>query len=237
MAYARRAKSTRKRYNRRRSYTSRKRTSLRPSTYKAVKRVAYKVLQRNTEMKFNDLSEPTIQTIDWNGTVLDIMQNIVTCDNAQSNRQGNKISCKGVGIRINFFGNANSSRPMHSFRVIVVRWHNENGTAPGVSNLIAGSGSNRFMAPYLWIPNKNWTIIDDTFIKCGGYATSTSPVGQPSQYMYNKFFKLKHTTTWDQTSNLIQDGGLYVMIVSDEDPSYGFRPYAKWETRLYYKDD
>jgi len=236
MAYGtKRFRSNRKRTSRR-SFKSRSRP-LRRATYKAVKRVAYRVLQRNTEMKYNDLSQVTIQQIDWNAQVLECMQNIVPGDNAESNRQGNKISCKALGVRINLFGNANSSRPMHSFRIIVLRWHNENGTAPGVSNLIAGTGANRYMAPYLWIPNKNFTIIDDTFIKVGGTATSTAPVGQPSQYMYNKFFKLKHQTTWDQTSNLIQDGGVYVFILSDEDPSYGFRPYAKWETRLYYKDD
>ena len=237
MVYAKRANSRKRnsRFRSRRSFKSRGR-SLRRSTYKAVKRVAYRVLQKNTEMRFNDLSEQTYQAVSWNGVALDFMQNIVPGDLVESKRQGAKVSCKGLGVRLNLVGNTASNHPMVSYRVIIVRWHNENGIPPGIGNLLAGGGPNRFMSPYLFIPNKNWTIIDDTFVKVGGYSTASAPVGQPNQYLYNKFFKLKHVCTWN-ADNLVIDGGVYGFIISDEDPAYTYKSVAKWECRLYYKDD
>lgn len=241
MAYGQRARKRNRssRYSKRRMGYKRRAPRLRSSTYKAVKRVAYRVLQKNTETKYNDLSNSTAVSVDWNATntALDCMANIVEGDGAESRRTGNKISCKGLGVRIVLAGNTASNVSMTHFRVVVVRWHNENGNAPGISNLIAGSNFKRFMAPYYFVPNKNWTIIDDTFVTVGALSTATAPTGQPTRYFYNKFFKLNHVCTFDPTSNLIQDGGVYVFIISDADPSYTFKPTANYETRLYYKDD
>lgn len=238
MVYARRANSTRKRYSRFRSRRSFKRRNprLRRSTYKAVRRVAYKVLQKNTEMRFNDISESIYQSVSWAGTGLDFMQNIVPGDLVESKRQGAKVSVKGLGCRINFASNTASNHSMVSFRLLIVRWHNENGIAPGVDNILTGGAPNRFIAPYLFVSNKNWTVIDDVFFKVGGYSTANSPVGQPNQYLYNKFFKLNHICTWN-SDNLVIDGGVYAFLISDEDPAYTFKSVAKWDCRLYYKDD
>ena len=204
----------------------------------SVRSLIKQELNRNEETKYNDRTAEAA-SIDYDGRVIEIHQGIVPGDSNKGNRQGAKIQNKAVGIRIQCLNNLSSNRQLMEWRIIVARWHNENGTVPDTFNILTSLPTSlRWMLPYRFDDNKNWTILDDVRAVTHGYSTATAPPGtNDTSFEYDKVIPLTHKTTFNDTDNGIIDGGVYVFVLAQEDNAYGFRPAFRYSTRLYYTDD
>lgn len=205
----------------------------------AMRAIAKQVLNQNTEQKYNDVLSVVTPTIDVDGLTIDTTSGIAQGDNNKSNRIGEEISLNRLGVRVTMISNPNSAYSFVHWRVIVARWHNENGDAPGPSSMLenwAAVPEIRPILPYKFDQNKNWTVIDDCTYFTGPYATANASAGWQSVQQHDKVYPLNHKTQY-QADNAVQDGGVYVFVFNNIPTSGTNKPGIHYYTRLYYKDD
>lgn len=218
---------------------ARKRVKRIPFTQrKAIESIARRVLDQNTELKFNQqFLGVASAAIDWDGFRIEPSASIVQGMGNQNNRIGDSIKTTSVGVRILMSSNPISSTSFVHWRVVAVRWHNENGTPPSLGNLIPSIPTDiRHINGFVFDNYKNYTILDDTSFFTGPYATANSSPGWQTVALYDKVIPLGHKITFDDDNNII-DGGIYVFVLNNIDPSVTNKPVMQYVSRLYYKDD
>lgn len=217
------------------------RYSLSRNSRLAMEAIARKVVNQNAETKYFDFNTDTpgtVVSLDWNGTVLETLQGLNRGDGA-TQRTGDKVNHKSVGIRLHVRGNNGAASGFQSVRLVVARWHNENGIAPGISTLFEQNGNSiRWLSPYNFELSKSWTILDDVRITplASTTITTTNATGYPASYLYDKVLPTNHKITWND-DNLIVDGGIYIFILSADDPAYTWKPSFVYTLRHYFTDE
>lgn len=245
-----------KRYGKRttrRSFKS-KRTPLRRTTYKAVKRIVNKTLSKNSELKYRDtlIDEEDIDS-DGVATIL----NVIPRGSANTSRVGERIKSKFLKItgRIwmpAFDGTEINNQYTTLVRMMVVYWRNLKGSASfTTADLLQYAGSPQATcSPLNFNSNRQWEVLYDKKMTLAATPTSTT-LGTdifPAGYGFanKKYFDiripLRKTIQYNSAEQSEPnednpaDGTIFFFCVSDC-TGEGFGPEIDCFSRFYYYDD
>lgn len=223
---------------RRKTYRKTKRTT----TRKFVNKIAKAVLHRQLENKIYD-SQLASTSVDYSGAVFNVCSGLASgAGSAGTERLG--LSIKPLSLEFNFLVRGNPTSSIYqTMRVIVVQGRKEAATAPTTANILQQTGAvDSYLSSYNWPQmrlGKFKVLYDKTFAVGSSMINSNTAAtayqsSLPEQINRHKlFYKFKHNILYTSGATTVQDGGLYIMMISDVSAN---GPYIDGYTRLMYED-
>lgn len=186
--------------------------SLTPSQSAEVKRQVDRVLAKQKDYKICT-SEVSSTNVDFSGTVYNLLTNMSRGDNARNNYEGSHIQIKNIHVR----GQVACADLSNVVRIIIFQWMDD--TSPLVTSVLDNTGIiGTVNAPYA---SRNWSnrplfrIFRDEMIQLQANTNITGGNGPVRIIDYfiksNKLMR----TYYAATSNVIQKGGIWMIVVSD----------------------
>lgn len=199
-----------------------------------VARTAFGIAKRvyrlvNSEMHRNELTGASINPT-YNGSIVNLTN--ISQGDTDLTRTGLSIKLQTLRMRGNVAPSENASAPLYQqARMIIFRGKQENGVAYTASDLLATTGS--FYAPNSL---KNWTerfrtqvLYDKTYNLVG--KSSTGPL---ANIPFDIKLKLTGHVNYSSGSNDIEDGGLYILFISND---LSWAPTIVYNYRLTFTDN
>lgn len=197
-------------------------TPLSPAQQKAVTIQVNKQLARKAEYKHCLASRAIATTVDYSGTVYNLLENLTRGDSSVNQFDGSSINARSIRIRGAMYP-ADSTNLM---RIMVFQWRDSGIPVP--SGLINNTGT--IAAPFgsrFWTNKKNIKVLVDQLHHVDTY----HPV-QPID-IFIPGFKLRQT--WFQSAtDQAQNNGLFMLAVSDS--STVSHPAFTWVSEIVYTD-
>lgn len=197
------------------------------TAYKLASKVARIV---NSEVKFHD-AQQTQTNIDTNGNVHSLCT--IAQGDGDNSRDGSSIKLAHLTIRGTLQGNANETSPTR-VRIILLRGKGERGTTPTFATTLEDiTNFDAIVSPKSWNNKFNSKILYDKVFMLYPYNVGNN--GSTKYFKIN--MKLYGHVKWE-TANTdgtdIEDGGLYLMMISDEGTNM---PNTTYYSRLTYYDN
>lgn len=222
-----------------------KKKSFKPQTgRKLINKVVKTVLHRQVENKSYDVAS-NANTITYTGSVFNLVDNLqVGTGTAGSGRIGLKVKPMKLSLRLQIIGNPTTTINQ-AIRLIVFKYRHEGGSSPTVAQMLQLSGSaNAYLSFYNWANTNEgqYHILYDQIHTVSGsqIQTNTSATAYVSFDKYEKiitlnFFgkKINPMMTFTSSANTIDDGGLYLLAISDTVTN---GPYLSYYSRFVYED-
>lgn len=215
----------RKSYGKKKRYYKKKR----PSTKQDAMTVAYAALRLgkklarfvNTEIKYNE--ENYSNTVSASGTLVSAGHAIAIGD-GQSDRTGTSIKPLRVTIRGNVTQHASATDTF--VRLILIRGKQENASALAFSDIFDSTGTNQFK---IWDKRFKTKILwDKKFQLC-----NTGTAGYQFSLSEKLYGHIQYDAS-DTTGATIENGGVYLLLVSTEATN---TPTVNYKLRLTYVDN
>jgi len=177
-----------------------------------VRREVIKELRAKADLKYADRTAANANMTSA-GTIIDILGNLVRGDNGLDNFQGNSIKPKGVTLS---YG-VHTDQTYNMCRVMLFQWR-DSGT-PAVTGILSSTATG--IAPFsnIYVTNrKNIKVLYDRAFPVAPTAGGDTTVLGQGTYCDKVYIDGSRIgkVTYQSTSNTIQDGGIYLMIISDD---------------------
>lgn len=237
-SYNKTSRSYKGRYNKKRKYNNYK-SKKEPTTLDKVMNVAGNALKManfvrsivNVEYKWNDtIVIPT--RISWLGYRLPIMQ-AINLGTGPNDRNGDSIKYTSLQVKYTITAGDFSGNPTGTIvRFIIVQGQKENDETPQLDDIYDVTGSPALVNSLRKIStDQNWKIVyDKKYV-----VVNDTERELVTEDLYLEFDHHCKYVTGDQTA---ADGGLYMFVMSDKDPSSdNERPEFTCSTRLRYIDN
>lgn len=217
-----------------------KRTTGRKFVNKIVKAVLHKQIENKYYDTFSNLA-----STNWNGTVYDLSSGLaVGTGTAGTGRIGIKVRPTKFQLALHFQGNPTATISQQ-LRVVCFRYRHESGVLPLATQILQNVGTaTSYMTPYQasTIGEGRYTILSDKMYALSGgqIQSNTAATAYNSNQPYDinvrhTWFgkKVHHTLSYVPSSNAVDDGGFYVLVLSDTAAN---GPYISLYGRVTYED-
>lgn len=204
--------------------TYRKRAVKKPMRYKVADTAfkAYKMAKSikrlvNVEQKIYEVTSS--YSPDTTGSLVNL------CNPAQGDgyKDRDGLSIKPLSLKVRAMIQPNFTVAGTYVRVVIFRGHNENGTAPTITDVIPTIG-----AKYLL----NWPLRSKNHIMYDKLYYTSSVEGKV--FHINKTFNLKGHITWTSDATTIENGGIYMIMFSNLGATL---PFMDYQTRVQFTDN
>lgn len=192
--------------------------------------VIYKAPKPKLDVRYTDTAFSN-GAISSSSTFQSVLTNLVRGDAGLNNFQGNNI--QPLYLQVDYYWNTNQTH--NSCRLMVFQWFDASTPSLGgiVQSGVTGLGT---ISPTL-VTNKPYIKVlhDDRFIFAPTAGGDTTVVGQ-GVHQGSCFIKQKKlkSVRYNSSTNIVQDGNIYVMMVSDDiAPTY---PACTFYSRLAFTD-
>lgn len=197
-----------------------------------IRREVIKELQSKADLKYADAFGSVNANVTSSGSVLNILSNLTRGDNGLDNFNGNSIKIKGITLN---YG-CHSNQSYNYMRVMLIQWY-DSGT-PALTGILNTVTTGLAPFAFIYVTNrKNIKVLyDKTFVmspSAGGDSTVTGE-GVFTDKVYIDGARIKKVT-YRSGENTIQDGGIYLITISDD--SLTTYPQINWGTRVSFYDD
>lgn len=192
--------------------------------------VIYKAPKQKLDVKYTDTSFSN-GAVSASATFQSCLTNLVRGDFGINNFQGNVI--QPLYLQVDYYWNTNQT--FSQCRLMVFQWFDSATPSLGgiVQSGVTGIGT---ISPTL-ITNKPYIKVlhDDKFIMAPTAGDGATSIGN-GVHMGSCFIPQKKLKTirWNSSSNVVQDGNIYVMVVSDD--IIATFPAVTFYTRLAFTD-
>lgn len=197
-----------------------------------IRKEVIKELRSKADLKYADAFGSVNANVTSSGSVLNILSNLTRGSAGLDNFDGNSIKVKGITLN---YG-CHSNQSFNYMRVMLIQWADSG--SPTLSGILNTTTTG--LAPFamIYVTNrKNIKVLyDKTFVlspSAGGDSTITGE-GVFTDKVYIDGARVKKIT-YQAGANTIQDGGLYLIAVSDD--SLTTYPQINWGTRVSFYDD
>jgi len=189
-------------------------------------------LRSKADLKYCDAFSSANTNITSTGAVYNILSNLVRGDAGLDNFNGNSIKVKGLTLN---YG-CHSNQTYNYCRVMLIQWY-DSGT-PSLTGILNSTTTG--VAPFanIYVTNrKNIKVLYDKTFAIAPTAGGDSTVTGEGTFMDKVYIDGSRMTkvTYQTGANTIQDGGLYLIAVSDD--SLTTYPQITWGIRVSFYDD
>ena len=206
------------------------RTNLNQTIRSTIQREVRKEKARMGDLKYADTALNN-QSVTSSGTVHSVLANLTRGDLGYNNYEGNTITPRGLTCKYMF----NTNQLFNQVRVMCFQWLD--ASTPALSGLVQNTATNIATLSGILVTNRNYirVLYDKTHVIAPTAGDGTTPIGLG--ICYGQFFitaKRMRKIRFNSTTNTVQDGNIYVLLVSDDTlPTY---PAVNLYTRLSFYD-
>lgn len=196
------------------------------NAYSLAKKVARMV---NSEIKFHDV-QATNTAYDSTGTIVNL--STIAQGDGDNARDGSSIKLAHLTMRMSWSSNTTDTTPQR-VRMILFRGKNEKSTPPTISTLLEDTTQyDNIVSPKNWDHKFNTRVLYDRVIVLTPNASASN---QSKELVISKklYGHVKFATN-DTAGTDIENGGLYMLIVSDETTN---APTCTFYSRLTFYDN
>jgi len=187
-----------------------------------IRKVAKRVVLGNIESKFFDTNS-TNQGFDHSGVIGDLSD--IPVGDTSSERTGQYVRLQKFKMRGTLISGALGTS--YTARIIVLKWHPNDSTAPNVGTILAAVGAASATSSDYTLERKlDYTILKDIFL-CPKNTSNGNLTFQIS-------LDLKNAKAQFEQAGTDGSGKLYLLYISDCAPAN--QPTINWYTRLWFKD-
>lgn len=238
-------------YRRRNKHKGSKKRTGRGGLARKVAKLTRMVKADTPETKYADFN--TSANISWSGSVTNILASVnagsgIPQNDTASGHAGNYIRLKRYYMKCGVIGNSVSTSQYQNIRIIVFQGISEGTSSPGVNPYLVGDiltaaslGTNQsYLAQYEWQDTRRYRILYDRnhVVNAGYQGTGVAQTQNPGYSPIHNFNitirpAKKATKFFGTSSTVIEDHGLYLIVLSDV-PTSG--PIFQMTSRVYYTD-
>lgn len=211
-----------------------KRPSKRPKSQLAVTQsIVRSELRKRIDWKYTDVSDN--RNVASTGVITSLYSNLVRGDTGFNNFLGNIV--KPQAITLKYF--LHTDQTYNSVRVMVIQWFDAGtpalsgileSTATALGTLSPISVTNKEFIKVLY--DKTHLIAPSAGVAPPGTVTQGEGIAYDSIYIPGKRLR---NTKYNATTNVVQDGNIYIVMVSDD--SLTTYPQITYYSRVTFSDD
>lgn len=195
--------------------------------------IVRKELRKRIDWKYTDHSQ-SVTNVTSTGAITSLLANLVRGDAGKDNFGGNMITPQAITLKYYFA----TQQTYNSCRIMVFQWFDS--ATPAVTGIIESNATHIGTIAPILITNKSYikVLYDQTHLLAPTAMDGAGNVGgfgitQPVK-VYIPGKKLK-TIRYNSGTNVVQDGNLYVLLISDDAiTSY---PFVTWYSRVTFSDN
>lgn len=182
------------------------------------------------DLKYADTSINN-QSVTSSGTVHSVLSNLVRGDTGYNHFDGNTITPRGLTCKYMF----NTNQVYNQVRVLCFQWFDSQ--TPSLAGIVQNNTTNIATLSSVLVTNRSYikVLYDKTHVIAPTAGDGSTPIGLG--VCYDRFFipaKRMRKIRYNSGSNSVQDGNIYILLVSDDSaPTY---PAVNLYTRLSFYD-
>lgn len=196
----------------------------------ATRAIVRSEIKKGSDLKYTDNSLSNV-AVSSTGTLFNVLAQLTRGDAGINNFDGNTITPQGLTVKYTW----NTNQSFNTVRVMCVQWFD--AAPPATTGILQSGATNTVCISPINITNREFirVLYDKTQIIAPTAGGDTTPVG--FGVCNGQFFisaKRMKKIRYNVSSNTIQDGALYILLVSDDTaPSY---PGLSLYSRLSFYD-